>query len=209
MRDITPLFARFGESDFVVLGRPIGDGYWYGGVADMCRLADSDCLPKFNGGILYFARSTKTAEIFAQARHLAERYAGLGYATFNGGIADEPLLAISLAQHGVQALPVENSSVSLLGITSPLRINVVDGRASFDKGHRPMRPAIVHFAADFSSRFRLAGFYYRRECLRLRLTDRGVSTFLAGIAVQTAYGLPCALFGGWKLLRRATSGRAP
>lgn len=204
VRDIRPLFDRFGQSEFVVLGRSISAGYWYGEVTAMCALAGSDSLPKFNGGIFYFTRGASARAIFRKARELAGQYAALGYDTFNGGVADEPLLAIALAQQRIAAQPVDNSSVSLLGITSPLSINTLSGRASFDKKHRPVAPAVVHFAADFSARFRLVGSYYRRECLRLRVAHRAVPTWLANGLAQLIYGLPCVLAG--VLLRwRATS----
>lgn len=204
VRDIRPLFERFGQSEFVVLGRSISDGHWYGKVAAMCALAGSDSLPKFNGGILYFTCGSGITGVFTKARELASQYAALGYDTFNGGVADEPLLAIALAQRGIEAQPVDNSSVSLLGITSSLRINALNGHASFEKKYRPVTPSVVHFAADFSARFRLVGSYYRRECLRLRLAQRAIPTWLANSLAQLLHGLSCAL-AGVLLRRRATS----
>jgi hypothetical protein len=198
VRDIHPLFERFREHEFVVLGRQTNDGHWYGDVAEMCDLAGSDSLPKFNGGILYFTRSARTTAIFAAARELASQYEQLAYDTFNGGVADEPLLAIALAQHGIEAQPLEDSSVTPLGITSPLKINVLAGSASFTKKHRQVRPAIVHFAADFSGRYRLAGSHYRRECLRLRLAEHGMTPRLAGVIAQSVHGIPCAMINAMR-----------
>jgi hypothetical protein len=201
VRDVRPLFDRFRDHEFVVLGRQASDGYWYGDVAGMCDLAGSDSLPKVNGGILYFARSARTTAIFATARELASQYEELGYDTFNGGVADEPLLAIALARHGIEAQPLEDSSVTPLGITSPLKINVLAGSASFAKKHRQMRPTVVHFAADFSARFRVSGSYYRRECLRLRLAKNGVTPQLAGVIAQSIHGIPCVMTNAMLRLR--------
>jgi len=93
----------------------------------------------------------------------------LGFDHFNRGIADEPLLSIALARHGIDALPtMPDASVSLIGLTSRPTIDVVGGLAIFSKNHRPMAPAIVHFAADYSSSWRLSGAIYRRECRRVR-----------------------------------------
>jgi hypothetical protein len=201
VRDIRPLFDRFRNHEFVVLGRQTSDGYWYGDVAGMCALAGSDSVPKFNGGILYFARSARTTAIFAATRELASQYEELGYDTFNGGVADEPLLAIALARHGIEAQPLEDSSVTPLGITSPLKINILAGFATFAKKHRQVRPAVVHFAADFSAPWRLTGAYYRRECLRLRLAEHSMAPRLAGVIAQIVHGIPCAMSNAMLRLR--------
>lgn len=171
VRDVEFLFHRFRDQEFVVLGRNITSGYWYSDVAGMCELASAPAIPKFNGGFLYFTKSDRVRSVFADARALADQYDDLGYDKFNGGIADEPLLAIALARHRVEALPtMPDASVSLLGLTSRLEIDVVKGRVHFMKNHRPMAPAIVHFAADFSSSWRRSGAAYRRECRRVRRT---------------------------------------
>lgn len=169
VRDVQFLFDRFYGQDFVVLGRNIDSGYWYTDVTAMCTLAGTSTIPKFNGGFLYFTKADRVRSVFAEARALADQYDDLGYDHFNRGVADEPLLAIALGRHGITALPtMPDASVSLLGLTSRLDIDVVNGVATFSKNHRPMTPAIVHFAADFSSSWRRAGAAYRRECRRVR-----------------------------------------
>jgi hypothetical protein len=85
------------------------------------------------------------------------------------------LLAIALARHGIEAQPLEDSSVTPLGSTSPLKIDIHLGSASFAKKHPQVRLAVVDFAADFSERCQLTGSYCHRECLRLRLAERGMA----------------------------------
>lgn len=169
VRDVQFLIDRFTERDFVVLGSNISTGHWYGDVAGMCHLARSASIPKFSGGFMYFTAQPVVTSVFRAAREIAARYDKLGFDKFNRGVADEPLLSIALAQHGIQALPtMPDASASLLGTSEPPGIDVVAGRATFLKNGLMMEPAIVHFAGDHSSRWRRAGATYRRERRRLR-----------------------------------------
>ncbi|MGH3466901.1 MAG: hypothetical protein ACRDQF_04095 [Thermocrispum sp.] len=168
VRDVRFLLNRFTSHDFVVLGSNISTGRWYGDVAEMCEHAGSASIPKFSGGFMYFTTTPVVTSIFQAARAMAARYDDLRLDKFNGGIADEPLLSIALAHHRVAALPtMPDTSASLLGTTEPPDIDVLAGRAVFTKYGRTMKPAIVHFAGDHSSRWRRAGATYRRQRRRL------------------------------------------
>jgi hypothetical protein len=201
VRDLAELFDRFGTEEFVVLGRDAGTGHWYGDVAEMCRMAGSSSLPRFNGGLILFTRSALAVDVFAEARAMADRYEELGFDHFRQGVADEPLLAIALARRGISALDPSKSCASLLGLDRPPAIDVLSGVARFSKRGTVMAPAVVHFAGDYSSRWALSGALYRRETLTLRLVDRGVPARTARMAAGLLHGLPCWLLNQY--VRRA------
>lgn len=174
VHDVEPLLTRFRSFEFVVFGRNVSPGRWYEDVTTLCKLAGATSIPQFSGGFMYFASTPRTAEIFAPARMLADNYAELGFDRFNHGVADEPLLSIALARHGIPATPtMHDAVVSVLGLTGTLHMSVVDRYARFRKHGQDMAPAVVHFASDFSSRWRPAGATYRRERRRLRGTAAG------------------------------------
>lgn len=161
-RDVRFVLDRYRGRDVVVLGRQIGTGHWYGDVPALCRLAGSSSVPQFNGGFLYFADTGVTQAVFERARDLADRYDELGLARFNGGIADEPLLAVALAEHGVRADPRDgDTSVSLLGLRGEPDLDISAGRAVFVKNGRRVTPAVVHFAAQYAEPDSPEGRYYR------------------------------------------------
>lgn len=168
-RDVSFVLERHRGRDIVVLGRQIMEGYWYGDVPTLCRLAGSSSIPQFNGGVLCFADTDVTRAVFERARGLADRYDELGLARFNGGISDEPLLAVALAGHGVTADPRDgDTSVSLLGLQGEPDLNITDGRASFVKNGRHVAPAVVHFAAQYAEPDSPEGRHYRRARAALR-----------------------------------------
>jgi hypothetical protein len=171
-RNLEFIFDRHAARDVVVLGRHISEGRWYGDVVAMCELAGAPSIPRFNGGVLYFARTRLAHSVFGRARELADSYTEMGFDTFNDGVADEPLLAISLAQYGIVADPRDaDTSVSLLGLQGEPCLDIGTGRAEFVKNGRCVRPAVVHFAGEYSEHDSAEGEYYRvaRHHLR-RLT---------------------------------------
>jgi hypothetical protein len=168
-RDVGFVLERHRGRDFVVLGRNVTDGRWYADVPELCRLAGSPSIPQFNGGVLYFADSDITRAIFRCARELADLFDELGFDRFNGGIADEPLLAVALAAHGVTADPTDgDTSVSLLGLQGEPDLDMTAGRAAFLKNGRRVSPAVVHFAAEYAEPASPEGEYYRAARAALR-----------------------------------------
>lgn len=162
-RDIRFVLDRNRGRDVVVLGRQVRDGRWYGDVRAMCRLAGAGSIPQFNGGVLYLADTPVTSGVFRRARGLAERYGELGLDTFNGGVADEPLLAMALAEQGIIADPRDaDTSMTLLGLQGEPLLDMSAGRAEFVKNGRTVAPAVVHFAAEYSETDSSEGRYYRR-----------------------------------------------
>lgn len=210
VRPVEPLFGLFDDSAVGVVGKDIVSGQaepWYGDVGEMCRVAGTTWLPKCNSGLILLRTTESTRRIFRRARQLADEYTALGLHTFRGGIADEPLLAMALAEHGIHAQDLTAvTSATPIGINGPLRVNVLAGSCTFTKQGIDVEPALIHFAADYSSDYRLAGAHYRRERLVLHLSQRfGVPDRAARLAAGLRHGLQCAVFNTWI---RAV-GRAP
>lgn len=199
VRPLEPLFDLFSDAEIGVIGRQITDGRWYGDVAAMRMLAGSDSVPKFNSGLMSIPSTPETRSVFARARELTGEYAQLGLDTFRGGIADEPLLSIALAEHGIRARDLTAAAAATpIGINGPLRLDVLDGRCSFLKHGELVEPRVIHFAADYSSDYRLSGAHYRRERCKLLLSERwGLSDRVAAAAAHFRCGLQCLLVNLW------------
>lgn len=210
VRPIEPIFDLFDTSDVGVVGRDITSSQeepWYGDVSAMCRVAGTEWLPKCNSGLVLLRATEVTRQVFDRARQLADQYTELGLHAFRGGIADEPLLAMALAEQGIHAQDLTAvASATPIGINGPLRVNALSGSCTFTKQGLEVQPALIHFAADYSSDYRLAGSHYRRERLAFHLSQRlGLSDRAARMAAGVRYGLQCAAFNTW--IRVA--GRAP
>ncbi|WP_143203018.1 hypothetical protein [Streptomyces sp. CB02460] len=210
VRPIEPIFDLFDRSDVGVVGQDIPEDHpepWYGDVAAMCRVAGTAWLPKCNSGLILLRSTEVTRQVFARARQLANQYEDLGLHPFRGGIADEPLLAIALAEQDLHSQDLTAvASATPIGISGVLRVDTLAGSCVFAKQGTEVQPALIHFAADYSSDYRLAGAHYRRERLALRLSQRmGLPDRAARLAAGLRFGLQCAVFNTW--IRVA--GRAP
>lgn len=204
LQPLDGLLDRFAGQEFAVHGHNATDGYWYADIAETRRRADQPWLPKISSGLLYFEESERVRCLFSRARSLVAAYHEFGFATFAGGIADEPLLSLAMAENGLRATDLIDITASPIGISGPITIDVLTGRCSFDKRGRLVTPIIPHFGADFSSPRHLCGAHYRREALKLVLADRlgcGPARLLAG----ARYGTACLAFNAWV----SVLGRAP
>ncbi len=206
LRSLDQLLDSFEGEDFIFHGYNVVDGYWYGDIGEMRDLAGCYWIPKLSSGFMYFTKTPRVRRVFARARELADSYDELGFAKFAGGIADEPVLSIALAEEGFAARDLIVLHASLLSISGPIRIDVLSGRCRFEKRGRSVAPAVPHFGADFSSGFRLAGAHYRRETLKLLLAQRlGVAPALARLLAGATHGAVCSFVNLWIWLL----GRAP
>lgn len=195
------------NGEFDVLGHQVSTGRWYTDVTNLRSLARAASVPQFNGGVLAFRSGPISHAVFAYARDLASRYGELGFDTFNGGVADEPLLSIALAARGIEARDLVGAvSATLIGLSGRLHVDVLHGNAVFTKHHQVVSPAVVHFAADFSSPWRIAGSYYRRERFRLRLAvAHRWPPWAARLSAALLHGPACRAFDAFV----AVVGRAP
>ncbi|MFG3041759.1 hypothetical protein ACGFYZ_33135 [Streptomyces sp. NPDC048330] len=210
VRPVEPLFDLFDESDIGVVGRditPHQESMWYGDVASMCRQAGTTWLPKCNSGLMLIRPTDLTRGVFDRARQLADAYNDLGLHPFRGGIADEPLLAMALAERGIHAQDLTAvAAATPIGISGPLRLDALNGECTFAKNGTRVEPALIHFAADYSSDYRIAGAHYRRERCALRLSQHShVTDTTARIIAGLRYGLQSTAFNTWIRI----AGRAP
>jgi hypothetical protein len=174
-----------------VVGGSTQQGHWFGDVGEICARLGLSEIPRFNGGFVFVRRSPEATAIFDTARELMTRYAELGFEPMRSGAPnDEPVLACALALHGIAGIADRGSSSRTpIGISGPLKIDVLVGRAAFIKEGVPVRPAIVHFCG-----WRVRGFHYRRESLKLSLADGlGVPPVAASRAVSLIANPPYTL----------------
>jgi hypothetical protein len=85
-----------------------------------------------------------------------------------GWSADEPVVALALAAHGIHAVDDGGTTMRTpIGLCGAFDIDVLRGYCRFNKAGTDVNPAIAHFA-DWHSR----SFYYKRETLKLSLARR-------------------------------------
>jgi hypothetical protein len=150
---------------FGVIGHQMTSGRWYGDVAEMAAAVGATSLPVFNGGLYYFDDSPVAYNVFAAGRDLMGRYEELGLADHPLGHSDEPVVAMALAKHGIEALDDGGTAMRTpIGIRGELDVDVLLGYCSFDKDGQHVTPRIMHFAGSWTR-----GFRYRRETLKLAL----------------------------------------
>jgi hypothetical protein len=150
---------------FGVIGQQMTSGRWYGDVAEMAAAVGAESLPVFNGGLYYFDDSPVARSVFAAGRDLMGRYAELGLVDHPLGHSDEPVVAMALAKHGIEALWDHGTAMRTpIGIRGELDVDVLRGYCSFNKDGQRVTPRIMHFAGSWTR-----GFRYRRETLKLTL----------------------------------------
>ncbi len=154
---------------FGVEGRQVSDGDFDGDVAGMCRRLGVESIPRFNGGMYYFDKSDVAMAVFETAREIMSRYREFNLNPMARGFSsDEPVVAMSLATHGIQAVDDGGTTMRTpIGLRGPLHIDVLRGYCRFNKEGIEVRPAIAHFS-DWRSR----SFHYNREALKLYLARR-------------------------------------
>jgi hypothetical protein len=197
-------FDRFDGAAVGVVGAQIREGYWYVDVRGLLNRFGLEAMPKFNGGVYYLSRPAGASAVFESARDLLPEYEALGFCSFRGGLGDEPLMALALALHGLEASDDRGLLMRTpLGIRGRLRIDAIGGRARFNKFGREVSPAIVHFVSSFAAPSGLQGAHYRRESRKLDLVEaRGLPARITSAAIGVAYLPACALSTGRRALVR-------
>ena len=171
VRPVPQVWDWFASQPVGVIGYNVADGSWFGReIADVCREVGTTTLPKFNGGLIHFDRSESAQAVFADARAFHHRYVELGFEPFRGTSADEPMLAMALAKHGIRArvdLELQQYRTTRHAV-GPIHLDVLRQACSFDHGGEAVHPGIVHFAGEGDAHV------YRREVQALLLAGRGV-----------------------------------
>ncbi len=150
---------------FVALGEQISQGEWYMDVPQMLKNFVLPSIPKFNGGLYYYENNDTVRSIFNKAKELADKYDQYGFVKFRGGINEEPLLAVSMALHGVSATEDNGTGMRTpVDISGSFDIDFLSNHCSFIKCGIYVSPVIVHFCGSVAN-----GFHYKREVLKVKL----------------------------------------
>lgn len=182
------VWALTRHAPFGVIGHQMTSGRWYGDVVEMAATVGAESLPVFNGGLYYFDDSPVARSVFASGRELMGRYEELGLPDHSLGHSDEPIVAMALAKHGIEALDDGGNAMRTpIGIRGELDVDVLRGYCSFDKAGQRVTPRVMHFAGSWTR-----GFRYRRETLKLALNRAlpFVPPTTVSLLVNTATNVP-------------------
>ena len=181
----------------------LSEGFWFGDIAARCARFGLLAVPVFNGGVYYFERRPAAARIFAEARSLAERYDEHGFTRMaNGSVNEEVVLSVALAL-SAEGEMVDDHGRGMrtpLGITGPLRVDVLRGIGRFLKYGRPVEPAVIHFCGDWAR-----GFPYRREQSKLALNAAGLPALIVSPGLDLVWSLSHVVARVRRLGRRRLS----
>jgi hypothetical protein len=172
VRDIEFVFTFFENKNSVILGTEYfypGESCAFANVTKVCNNLDIQKIPRFNGGIYYLDKSEQQNLVFEKARGFIENYEAIGFTDFrNNGPADELLIGAAVELIGLKGLN-DNGKVmrTPIGLIGKMNIDVIKGKAIFNKSNHIVNPAIVHFAGEWSK-----SDIYKREVLKLEMLTR-------------------------------------
>lgn len=186
------VFERFTGRPVAVVGGSISSGAWWGSIPLIRSRTGVKSLPHFNGGLYYVERCEATRLIYARAREIAEQYDEWGLLRLRGHPNDEIVMAIAMAEAGLEALPDDGSIMVPFNFCPQiLDLNVFAGKCRVANPppthplHSPVVPVRVaeprfpHFVNTYTDHWR-----YRAEAAKLRLhlsrrQPRWLAQFLA------------------------------
>lgn len=166
-----PIFDYCQGRDFVVQGHPVTEGYWYADVAETCRRFEVGTLGRFNGGFMYYERSSRAHALIEKIREYGRQYDELGFRRKTKLIPDEPVIGLAMATERIGHVAPEemdfmNSGVGLIG---KLRMDVMKNECRFVCRRHAVRyvePYVFH--AHFYSKFLI----YWRQLKQLERLER-------------------------------------
>jgi len=176
---------------FAVFGDQISSGNWYMDVTAMCKKFNLQSIPLFNGGTYYFKKTALAGSIYDKARELAENYIGLGFTQFRGSVNEEPLIAVAMAINSVEAVDDRGTGMRTpIGMSGPLKIDVLNKKCAFNKQGEHVEPVILHFAGSYAD-----AFHYKREVAKLKtmsnfpFLNKKLVSVMINLSYNTPYGL--------------------
>jgi len=196
------IFDRFAGRPVSVVGGKISSGAWWGSIAVIRARTGVKSLPFFNGGLYYVERCEAARKVYSRAREIEKQYDEWGLLRLRGHPNDEILMAIAMAEAGIEALPDDGSIMAAFNYYPQfLELNVFAGRcriANPPPPHRlhtpngPVRavePRFPHFVNTYTDHWR-----YRAEAKKLRLHSLSRwPRWLAGLFAWCAVSVPGAL----------------
>jgi hypothetical protein len=185
--DISSVFDAFAEDDFVALGGSLHECDWFEDSSLIRQIFGIQSFPFFCGDFYMFRRTARTQSVFAMARDVVHRYREVGIRPLGGWCNDEPVFALAMACHNIQAK--EGVGEWIVGMqVQNLRSVVLDysrGRAVGMLQNRRINPRLVHFQAHRSQ-----PTYYRQRFL-VRHADgwwnRVVASRIVGLAESLSH----------------------
>lgn len=156
-RDCSPELKEIRRWDFT----PVVDTFalpgdtdpWIADVGEALRKVGGTRFPSFNGGVYFFRKTDEAESVFALGAQMLSRQDELGILDFDkAGPGEETLIGLALAQLGLQDLYDDKARLmrTPLNATTPVHLDVLRGECHFEKAHRYVEPAIVHFCGDWN-----------------------------------------------------------
>jgi len=153
--DITPMFDQFQGLPVGLLGDYVTQGHYYTDVTSLLKKLGLEKLPRFCAGMIYLNKAAGASRVYDAVRAKIPNYDSYGFKVWRGGVCDEPLISLTLAEQGVPVLPDDfRSFVTLAQVYGPLKVDVLRGKCSFDRYEfvsgklevSTAYPTILHFA---------------------------------------------------------------
>jgi len=193
---IDDMWDKFKNVSVGVVGDMVQKGYWYTDIQALCKKTGHHAIPRTNTGLVYVRRCEESARVFERARQLIPEYADMGFHAFRDHISDEPLIALALAEQGIE--PVHDDKqfyVTVENVYGPFAMDVMKGFCrfdtySFDTGKMELiatHGRIVHFPGRNREQF-----IYKRELWKLNLWHYrkwkpGSASLLVNVACNPFY----------------------
>ncbi len=138
----------------------------------------------FNGGVYYFKNNEAAKKIFCRAKELMDSYIEDDQHLFNGKCGDEPVMAVSLIEHGIYGVEDPNKERMFCspGMTR-LKINLLAGKCSFQKYDYMVYPAVMHWGTSETR----TNLKYSREVYILDQYLSNIPTVICYIKGYTKY----------------------
>jgi len=183
-RSLCAVWSEFHRDPVTVWGWKVTDGVWYAPVKPWRERLGLDYIAQHNSGVILFDKSEASRRVFSRAYQLHCETSSETFPDVHGLKSDEPALGVALAEAGMQ--PIDDGgrlTRTHLGMTGPLKIDVVAGVCKLNSYGSAAEPAIFHACAWRNHAI------YKREALCLWLATRLPRPFgqFVGKIVRLAY----------------------
>ena len=139
----------------------------------------------FNGGVYFFKKNDTAKHIFDRAKELLNSYIEDEQHLFNGNKGDEPVMAVSLIEHGVYGVedPEKKRMFCTPGMKN-LKINLLAHTCSFIKYDYLVTPAVMHWGTAETHKA-----VYQREVKVLNMYQKKYPRLVCYIIGWTEYAV--------------------
>lgn len=174
VRDIHFMWEMYDANCFGVIGTNASSHkYLKMNLQKVQHLHNITEVPIFNGGVYYFKKSELTQKIFNTAKKILNQYDYYEMTLLRGKKNEEPLIALSMAIHGLKALELNIVDPDRKGMyCTPgqkyFKIDISKSICSFYKYGEYVTPSIMHFGTD-----KTYLFHYKRETKKINYLYAG------------------------------------